>query len=248
MPDGSSGCLCRIETTHEAERMRVATRWALILLIKAVVPAAAQHRVPEPRLSCDAVSTGGAIQGVLLNDSTGLPLPRRGVHLVESTRCMAVTDSLGRFEIERVPSGQHRLGVGSLGHRRFAPVEVEMRADSVVELTLRLRPENLAADCLEIERCASLLRPAPALVADLTESERLEEAAWRTSIALAGQRSDSDWVPCVDVGSERVRQVLERRIPSLASATECGLSEAPRLERGTGAGSPTTRAALQRVA
>jgi hypothetical protein len=200
--------------------MRIGVPLALWLVVTVAAPLRAQEPAAEPRLSCDGVSAGGNIRGVLLNDSSGLPIPRTAVYLV-STDCFTVTDPLGRFQLERVPPGQHRVTAGTLFHRAFQPVLVDVDADAVVEVVLRLRPQNRVADCLEIESCASLLRADAAMVAHLSAAERLEEAAWRTSIALAGMSSNPEWVPCATVASERIRRVLARRIPTLALISDC---------------------------
>lgn len=205
--------------------MRHLSLSGLLLLLGWVAPLApAQERAPEPRLRCDTVSAGGTIRGVLLDDSTREPITGRPVYL-KSAGCPVLTDSLGHFEIHPIPPGQYKVAVADGDYRRFQPFAVEVRADSVVELDLHLRPENLVADCLDIERCASLLDGGPGLAEELTEAERMEEAAWRTSIALAGTSWDSDWVPCADLANERVRRVLKARIPALAPTSECKVAE-----------------------
>ena len=67
-------------------------------------------------------------------------------------------------------------------------------------------------------------------MAELTETERLEEAAWRTAIALAGKEWDSEWIPCADVENARVREVLKARVPLLAPLSECEVTEASSME------------------
>lgn len=205
--------------------LRLRLSGLLLLLVGWAAPSApAQERASEPRLRCDTVSAGGTIRGVLLDDSTREPITGRPVYL-KSAGCPVLTDSLGRFEIHPIPPGGYEVAVADGRYRRFQPVAVEIRADSVVELDFRLRPENLVADCRDIERCASLLDVRAGLPAELTEAERMEEAAWRTSIALAGTSWDSDWVPCADVANERVHRALKARIPPLAPTSECEVAE-----------------------
>jgi hypothetical protein len=196
----------------------------LLLLICTAGTARAQDGAAVPRLRCDTVAVGGTIRGMVLDDSTGTPLTTRGVYL-KSTNCFTATDSSGSFEFRKVPPGRFSVAVANLGYRAFEPVPVEVRLDSMVRLELRLRPENMVADCREIARCARLLEARSDLAAGLTGNERLEEAVWRTTIALAGKRWDSDWTPCANVKNERVRRVLKARIPNLAPGSECVVPE-----------------------
>lgn len=230
--------------------MRALSRWLLpLVLAVAAAPSWAQQRAPQPQLRCDTASVGGTIRGTIVNDSTHQPVTRRAVFL-ESTHCMAVSDSNGHFEIRSVPPGQHRISVGNLGYRRFRPLPVEVKADSVVEVVLRLRPENQVADCRDVERCAALLVPDSSFTAELSDAERLEETAWRTSIALAGKGWDSEWIPCADVPNERIGSVLEARFPTLVPSSECEVPQ-PQTARSRlihrPSGSPARRVELYTV-
>jgi hypothetical protein len=196
-----------------------------LFLCAAVMPASAQDHQPEQRLRCDD-SDGGIVRGFVLNDSTHQPIARRGVSLRPAGDgvagwCGAVTDSLGRFKIGNVPPGEYYIAPGTLGFRQFEPVRLEVTAGSVADLELRLWPGNLVADCQDVPACADLLEPRPDFVTHLIDEERIEEAIWRTTIALAGKAWDSNWVPCADVENERVREALLRRIPGLVPTLEC---------------------------
>ncbi len=199
----------------------------IVLLQVFCTPLKAQEaRSFPPFERCDTTVAGGTIRGVVLNDSTGKPVHPRAVFLLEP-RCIAHTREGGRFEFTHVPPGARSLVAADLGYRRFHPIVVEVQRDSVVEVELRLQPQNLVLDCLEVAVCARVLTGTSPGAEHLSDEERLQEAVFRTSIALAGGAGESmeGWVPCVKDAPERVRVVLKQRFPQLAPATECVLPD-----------------------
>ncbi len=171
-------------------------------------------------LKCHA-DRGGAIRGVLVDSVSGAPIPERTVFL--SFDCIARTDSLGRFEIARIPPGQYLLQVATWGFRRFRPRPVAIAADSVLDLRVQWRTENAVLDCQDKPACAATLRPDSAGVAGLTSVQRLTYAAWRTAFALAGWTADPAvaWIPCGEESDAAVRRALERRFGPLVAPARC---------------------------
>jgi len=173
---------------------------------------------------------GGIVRGRLVNDSTGEPVSGRAVLLggANVEWCTALTDSAGRYAFLHVPAGQYELHVGDLGYRRVRPITVTISPDTAISIVVALRAEDWVADCLEVAHCAELLRveqPPGRYV--LSESEKLREAVFRTSIALAFGQSDSlpSWIPCVDDSSAMVIEQLRTRIPTAAHASQCEMEK-----------------------
>lgn len=156
----------------------------------------------------------GTVRGVVINDSTRRPIPWRAVTIDDAVQRYTSTDTLGRFELRELPSGRVEVRALDGGFRRFAPVPVAIVPDSVVDVMLRLRAEYLVADCAEVARCAALLAPRAGVTASLSDTEQLEEAAWRTALALARWDSTVRWVPCAEVRDASVLRALRSRVPT----------------------------------
>lgn len=184
---------------------------------------------PGPRFAaCPRQQKNGAtVQGRVINDSTGRPIPSRGVLLV-GIACFAVTDSSGSFAFEPVRPGQYLLGAGDLGYRRFRPIPLDLRADTTVDVTIRLRPEDLLADCFEAPFCRSFLAPQ-ATDTSLSLDEALRELAFRITIALTvGDDSIATWIPCIEGADARVLGALRLQSPNARSSEECIVDSLPR--------------------
>jgi hypothetical protein len=81
----------------------------------------------------------GSVAGVVSDIKTGLPVPE--VHVaVDGTEFAASTDSAGRYVIERVPVGMHKLLVTRAGYVNAYTV-VRLVKDWVVTVNLYLRNE-----------------------------------------------------------------------------------------------------------
>jgi hypothetical protein len=195
-------------------------------------PIFAQRTGDARRGVCDAERKEPVtIKGRIVADSAGLPVVGRAVSLV-GTNCFGVTDSLGAFRFHGVRPGEYRIAVAPLGFRPHPPVPVIVPDTSVVDAgTIRLRPENRVADCMEKESCAALLRPNAASVAELDEAERIAEAVLRLTITLAG----GDWsvehraIPCAPDANRAVFTALRRRFRDLAPDSACILSSPAQL-------------------
>jgi hypothetical protein len=187
------------------------------------VPLYAQD-APEPRWrDCPRNSRGALVKGRVINDSTGKPIPTRGVLLV-GVACFAVTDSSGEFAFERLRAGQYYLKAGDLGYRRFHPIRLDLAGDTTVDVTIRLRPENLLADCEDVAHCRELLSTRDT-ASSLSVDESLRETALRTTIALTAAETDSAprWVACIDDPSPAVIATLQRHIPNVVAVDGCNI-------------------------
>ena len=184
---------------------------------------------PESRWrDCPHNSRGALVKGRVVNDSTRKPIPTRGVMFVGVT-CFAVTDSNGQFAFERVQAGQYYLTAGTLGYRRVRPIRLDLVGDTTVDVTIRLRPENLLADCEEVAHCHDLLAIRDT-ASTLSIDESLRETAFRTTIALTAAETDSapHWVPCIDDPSPAVLATLQRHIPSAVGVEGCSIDVSAR--------------------
>jgi hypothetical protein len=79
----------------------------------------------------------GRAEGVVSDAGTGLPV-RDAQVAVEGTELKAATDSTGRYVIENVPAGMHRLLVSGAG-RRSAYTVIRLVKDWNVTVNLQLR-------------------------------------------------------------------------------------------------------------
>src|SRR5919108_1435879 len=178
----------------------------------------------EPRWrDCPHNGRGALVKGRVINDSTGKPIPRRGVMFV-GVACFAITDSSGEFTFGRVEAGQYYLTAGDLGYRRFRPIRLDLGRDTTADVTIRLRPANLLADCAEVAHCRDLLAIRDTLLS-LSVDESLRETALRTTIALTAAETDSvpRWVPCIDDPSPAVLAALQAHIPNAVGVDRCSI-------------------------
>jgi hypothetical protein len=79
----------------------------------------------------------GRVEGAVSDAGTGLPVSEARV-AVEGTGLGALTDSTGRYVIENVPAGMHRLLVSCVG-RRTAYTVIRLVKDWNVTVNLQLR-------------------------------------------------------------------------------------------------------------
>lgn len=228
--------------------MRFPSPAALALLLVSGSTMAAQEPARPSPLDCDTVSTGSSLGVVVVVDSTDQGVSLLPVRLAE-TSCTGVTNTRGRLEFARVPEGEYTIELGTSG---YIPqrVAVQVQQGTSLEVEIRVREHDLLSRCRGLGRCAALLEADSTAIAELTEAEQLEEAVWRTTIALAGREADFEWIPCADVQNERVRLALLGRFPLLAPAAACelsaGLSSGSRLIHRP-SGSPARRVDVEGV-
>lgn len=232
--------------------------WLLVLFglsTAAWTPLLAQQSEPAQPPTCDPSDPqGGSIRGRIVEDSTGRAVRSRGVFLV-GTNCFSATDSLGEFSFRGVRPGEFRVDIAPLSYRRHAPVPVVVQPGAPSDVgTIRLRPENLVADCVDVPRCAALLRADAASVANLSDEDQLQEVVLRTAIALAG----GDWspersrIPCAPDTNLAVFAALQQRFPALAPDSACALTAREPLTgsaalRHTRSGRPAFAVSVSRI-
>ena len=103
----------------------------------------------EVRLAVE-VTVPGAIAGLVVNEGTGRPFRNVPVELV-GTDFRAVSNTAGRFSIERLPPGSYRIRAVCEGFESIAE-EVELVAGASARVLLALRPDGTRA--LPPRRCA----------------------------------------------------------------------------------------------
>lgn len=147
----------------------------------------------------------GAITGTILWDSSGAPAIERAVDL-NDTLCIAITDSLGRFQFAGLPPGDYVVTVATLGARSLASLKVHVALDNKPTLNIRLLPPNDVLDCLDVPQCAPLLAvPESAQLATLKGADQLAEVALRTAIAMTNPRIQVPSPPAMCLDLRRLR-------------------------------------------
>jgi hypothetical protein len=102
------------------------------------------------------------IRGVVMDDSTGFPIPNVNVFLSNTTLGSA-TDENGRFRIENVPLGSYRVAASMMGYS-FETEHVEVLDTITYEIEFELTQEALQGPSVEVveryprERRAQLRR------------------------------------------------------------------------------------------
>ncbi|MEM6644816.1 MAG: carboxypeptidase-like regulatory domain-containing protein [Bacteroidota bacterium] len=108
----------------------------VLLLALTVAPALAQ------------APNAAILTGVVVDDSTGTPLAGVNVFISEST-IGTLTDGDGRYRIERVPLGAHRLYVSLLGFEP-QPLDIMLREARVYTYDFRLSERPIELDGVEV--------------------------------------------------------------------------------------------------
>jgi hypothetical protein len=174
---------------------------------------------------------GGTIRGVVVNDSTGVPVPRSHIYLFVGGSCRTTADFLGRFVINRVPSGTLRIETGFPGYRQFAPVTVEVTTGDTTDIELRLVPGGPLQDCRALPDCSALVDGGTGSAE--TDSIGFRVAALGTAIGLAWAtvREEGGWYACIEGEPAAVRAALSERYSLVADADECGFRDGPSRNR-----------------
>ncbi len=102
-----------------------------------------------PVIAC-AQPVGATLTGTVRDAETGAPLPGVNVFLAETTLGTA-TDARGRFVIEHVPLGQHRLYASMVGYEAAARDTVLRRTRRPYVVHVRLTPDVLALEGVTVE-------------------------------------------------------------------------------------------------
>lgn len=93
-----------------------------------------------------SAQNGGSVRGVVRDARTGTPISGAAV-LVHGSSAGATTDSVGRFLIDRTPTGYLRLEVSAEGYRETQsdPVQLTAAVTRQVDLLMEPRVDTLAA-------------------------------------------------------------------------------------------------------
>ena len=92
---------------------------------------------------------GVVVKGRVLDDSTSTPLPLVNVFIANST-LGTVTDTVGRFEIERVPIGPQDIVASMVGYQHNTKA-VRLTDSSNAELEFRLKPQSVQVPAVVVE-------------------------------------------------------------------------------------------------
>lgn len=117
----------------------VAKALAALLLAAALAapPLAAQKAGAPPHVP---------VSGTVLEAGTRAPVAR-AVIAFPKLRTMAVSDSLGRFQLARIPVGTHAVEVSRVG---YETVEVQAQVTEGAELEVSLTPQPLVLERLNV--------------------------------------------------------------------------------------------------
>ena len=99
------------------------------------------------RLMLPAEAQAASVSGKVLNE-TGEPLPAVTV-ILPDLELGAFTDEAGRFRVEYVPPGRHRIEFRYVGYETIE-TEVEVFADRPTALEVRMEPQPLIGDDVNV--------------------------------------------------------------------------------------------------
>jgi hypothetical protein len=189
----------------------------LALSLASSVSVAAQA---APPVHC-GVAGGGSIRGVVVDDSTGVPVADAYIYLFVRDYCTTKTDGLGRFVVHSLPLGSQRIETGGPGYRQFQPISVDVLAVDTTLIELRLVPGGPLEDCRASPSCSPLTEGGLDVLSDEDAAFRL--AALGTAIALAWPTvgGDERWYACVQDEQQAVTMALRERYRPVVDGVEC---------------------------
>src|SRR5262247_2961482 len=89
----------------------------------------------------------GSISGTLRDATTNEPLAGAQLVIVDLNRT-TVTDADGRYRLERLPSGSHRLLVRRIGYTPRT-LEASVPSEDAIELTIALRAQPIVLAAID---------------------------------------------------------------------------------------------------
>jgi len=119
------------------------------------------------------VSAESSIRGTVIDASSGRGVPAAFVEFLDQgglVRASATTGEDGAFLLPRVPRGEFRLRVSSLGYARTTTPAARLEAGEALTLVVRVSPSALALAPLEIT--ASVRVTSPVLESFYARAER----------------------------------------------------------------------------
>lgn len=175
-----------------------------------------------PTANCGA-DPGGTILGVVVNDSTDVPIPSTFVYPFVRGRCPATGDDLGRFVLEGVPAGEVRLEASMAGYRQFFPKSFQVAVGDTTHVELRLVPGGPLEDCQALPECAPLT--AATSVSGAVPDAGFRVTALGTAIGLAWSTvgGRDPWYACLEEESTEVTRSLSERFAFIVGASDCEL-------------------------
>lgn len=191
----------------------------LAVLLFVGLPAAAAAQTAGTR-DCGH-ENGGTVQGVVVNDRTGVPVSRSYVYVYLQRVCHTATDALGRFVMQHVPAGTHRVVTSASGYRSAVPVFVDVTSGDTAYIEPRLVPGGPLDDCRAKANCSRLLERG-SVESDLDDfGFRL--VALGTAIALAWETvtAEERWFACLKDEPDAVLDALRDRYGPVAEAEKC---------------------------
>ncbi|HYE97028.1 MAG TPA: TonB-dependent receptor [Rubricoccaceae bacterium] len=147
----------------------------------------------------DPAAFTGTLEGRVLDADTGLPLEFAPVELVD-LRIGDLTDADGYFAIPDVPTGEYAVRVSYVGYRAVRVRLSVYPASPQLPPTIRLPPEDLTVDSVDVEGEVFAAEPLPGL----------SEIDARHADPIPGAFADGDLVQSLDW------------LPGLARAGEAG--------------------------
>ena len=127
------------------------------------------RRLASGTLSVEILPQFGAISGLVVDDSTGMPLSRTHITLGQEL-AKAVTDNFGQFTVTLIEPGDYQLLATHIG---YAPmrVDVTVAVNRVSELVLRLSPVTYKLEPATVVGAGSSLRLPTSLISGLTQEQ-----------------------------------------------------------------------------
>ncbi len=195
---------------------------------------------------------GVTIRGVVVNDSTGVPVSGSRVYGEPGRDCRTVTDDFGRFVLSGMPAGSIRIYVSAAQYKPINPLWLDVEVGATETVEIRLVEGGPLRDCRAVPACALLVDGEP--VAGMDDAAALRLAALGTVIGLVwGEVTDGEhWYACLDEESLDLLPALSERYSPVVSHTECELPEGPlgsepRRMRHAATGSPAFGLTIDRI-
>ena len=195
--------------------------WFLLLGFLAPPPGALAQAPFKHLQGCFDPENEAAVVGRILG--AGVPdIGSRHYALLEGADyCMAVPDSLGRFEFTNVRAGDYRLLVTGASPG-LAPIQFSLRAADSITLSAEIEPYDVVGDCSMYRPCREIIEPRPhsALIPDV---DPLVEAGFRTAVAVAWTKAGTawEWVPCFRRTTPPLMAQLRMQLPTAVPAEDC---------------------------
>jgi hypothetical protein len=135
-----------------------------------------------PALARGQVSV--TISGRIVDSATRQGIPTAWIQFVDGARRLGV-DATGAFRTTVAP-GPHQVVVHALGYES-ARLRLDVRADTVITLTLQVQPLSLEGIAVHVDRMAMRARAVPWQVRTLSREDLLRSAAATPVDELAGR-------------------------------------------------------------